>query len=380
MLNSFDFFGVFPVSDAIASADAAAHQFQAPGAIESVCPFGSGNVNDTFLVRLHNPQADHFILQRLNTRVFQHPAAVMANMRICTEAMATALQGETLPPGRRWEVPHVVLTTSGGDYYQDAQGSVWRAIAFIDGIAKDCIKTPTEAYEVGYGLGQFHHLIGNVPPDRLADTLPGFHITPLYLATYDQVAAHNAPPRSPESDYCHRFIAEHRAIAPILETAKARGELTLRPIHGDPKVNNLLLDPTTGQAITLVDLDTVKPGLIHYDLGDCLRSGCNPLGEETAAWETVEFDCDRAQIILQGYLDIAQDSLTPADFHYLYDAMRLIAFELGLRFFTDYLAGNRYFKALDSTHNLRRALVQFQLTASIEAQVHQISTLIQSIL
>lgn len=368
------------MSDAIAPARAAAHQFQAPGAIESVCPFGSGNVNDTFLVRVDYPQADRFILQRLNTQVFRHPGAVMGNMRLCTEAMAATLAQQPLPSGRRWEVPHVVPTQSGGDYYQDAQGSVWRAIAFIEGVAKDRIETPAEAYEVGYGLGQFHHLIRHVPSHRLADTLPGFHITPLYLAEYDQVAAYHILPRSPELDYCHRFIAEHRAIAPILETAKARGELTLRPIHGDPKVNNLLLDPSTGQAITLVDLDTVKPGLIHYDLGDCLRSGCNPLGEETRAWERVEFDCDRAQIILQGYLDIAQSSLTPADFRYLYDAMRLIAFELGVRFFTDHLAGNRYFKALDSTHNLRRALVQFQLAASIEAQVHPLSMLIQSLL
>ncbi|TVQ57144.1 MAG: aminoglycoside phosphotransferase family protein, partial [Spirulina sp. DLM2.Bin59] len=186
-------------------------------------------------------------------------------------------------------------------------------------------------------------------------------------------------PPSPELRYCQAFIGDRASTVAILETAKAQGKLTLRPIHGDPKVNNLLLDPHTGQAVAMVDLDTVKPGLIHYDVGDCLRSGCNPLGEETADWEKVVFDCDRAQIILQAYLDLARPYLTPQDGAYLYAGIRLIAFELGLRFCTDYLAGNLYFHVDDPEHNLRRALVQFQLCASIEAQAPRLEQLIQSL-
>ena len=129
-----------------------------------------------------------------------------------------------------------------------------------------------------------------------------------------------------------------------------------------------MLDTATGRAVGLVDLDTVKPGLVHYDIGDCLRSGGNPLGEETEDWEMVRFEPELGRAMLHGYLSRARDFLTETDYAYLYDAIRLIAFELGLRFFTDYLAGNVYFKARHPEHNLARALVQFKLTESIESQ------------
>ena len=136
-----------------------------------------------------------------------------------------------------------------------------------------------------------------------------------------------------------------------------------------------MLDTATRQAVALVDLDTVKPGLVHYDIGDALRSGCNPQGEETDAWETVRFEPDLCRAMLQGYLPVARDFLTETDYVYLYDAIRLIAFELGLRFFTDYLAGNVYFKARRPEHNLARALVQFKLTESIESQAAAIGAI-----
>ena len=172
------------------------------------------------------------------------------------------------------------------------------------------------------------------------------------------------------------FIQERRAWADVLEAARAQGRLALRPIHGDPKVNNVMLDNTSGQAVALVDLDTVKPGLVHYDIGDCLRSGCNPQGEETEHWEAVHFDPDLCRALLQGYLSEARGFLTAADYSHLYDAVRLIAFELALRFFTDYLEGDPYFRVRHASHNLVRALVQFRLTESIEAQAEAIRTVL----
>jgi hypothetical protein len=129
-----------------------------------------------------------------------------------------------------------------------------------------------------------------------------------------------------------------------------------------------MIDTTTGQAVSIVDLDTVKPGLVHYDIGDCLRSCCNLMGEETGQWERVHFDPDLCKAILQNYLSMARKFLTENDFDFIYDSIRLIAFELGLRFFADYLEGNIYFKVRRPEHNLARALVQFKLTESIESQ------------
>jgi Ser/Thr protein kinase RdoA (MazF antagonist) len=175
------------------------------------------------------------------------------------------------------------------------------------------------------------------------------------------------------------MVAARRAWAPVLEEARAQGRLRLRPIHGDPKVNNVMVDTATGLAVGLVDLDTVKPGLVHYDIGDCLRSGCNPLGEETGDWEAVRFEPDLGRAILNGYLSLARDFLVENDYTYLYDAIRLITFELGLRFFTDYLEGNVYFKARRPEHNLARALVQFKLTESLEAQAAAIGAIIRDL-
>jgi Ser/Thr protein kinase RdoA (MazF antagonist) len=172
-------------------------------------------------------------------------------------------------------------------------------------------------------------------------------------------------------------VEKRREFAHVLENAREAGRLPLRPVHGDPKVNNVMIEQSTGRAISLVDLDTVKPGLIHYDLGDCMRSGCNRLGEETEDWEAVGFDPEIGAAILDGYLSQARHFLAPADYEYLFDSIRLLAFELGVRFFTDHLAGNVYFKVRHPQHNLQRALVQFKLTESIEAYEAEICHLIQ---
>jgi Ser/Thr protein kinase RdoA (MazF antagonist) len=285
-----------------------------------------------------------------------------------------------LGPGRRFELPRVLLTPDGCDHVHDATGSFWRALSFIDRAETfDIIEDQDHAREVGYALGLFHHLLADLPPHRLADTLPGFHVTPGYLRHYDEVLAARTAPPSGEVDFCLKFIAERRALAPVLEDAKHRGKLKDRVIHGDPKVNNVMLDVDNGLTVALVDLDTVKPGLVHYDLGDCLRSGCNPLGEETAAWEAVRFEPDLARAILAGYLPWGQNFLTGSDYAYLYAAIRILAFELGLRFFTDYLAGNVYFKARHPEHNLARALVQFTLTGSIEAQAGVLQSILREL-
>jgi Ser/Thr protein kinase RdoA (MazF antagonist) len=355
-----------------------ARQFALPEGVTDVQPFGTGNINDTFIVNLEASAATRFILQRINTQVFREPKLVMQNMRISTEHVQNRLCQGAACEGRRWEVPRVLLTQDGADHWIDSNGSFWRAISFIeDSRSLDTVQDHAHAQEVGYALGTFHRLISDLPPDALADTLEGFHITPGYLKQYEEVLLKNEPTLSPEVKYCLSFVHRRRELAHVLETAKAQGKLPIRPIHGDPKVNNVMLDASTGQAVSMIDLDTVKPGLVHYDIGDCLRSGCNPLGEETEQWQTVQFEVDLAQAMLQGYFKEAGHFLTAYDYDYLYDAIRLIAFELGLRFFADHLAHNIYFKVKHPEHNLARALVQFKLTESIETQAAELHNLIQ---
>ena len=356
-----------------------ANQFKSQGNIIDLHEYGQGNINNTFLVTLDSEQEKHFILQRINTNVFRQPKLVMQNICTFSEHVRQRLKHDSIGENRRWQVPHVLLTQDGQNHWLDRDGSFWRAISFIDRAQSfDAIQNLNHAREIGYGLGTFHNLISDLSVTKLADTLVGFHITPSYLQHYDLVIANKHITQSPEVNYCLKFVSDRSSWANVLENAKAQGRLNLRPIHGDPKINNIMIDRTTGQAIAMVDLDTVKPGLVHYDIGDCLRSGCNPLGEETEQWETVNFEPELAQAILQGYLSVAKDFLTENDYEYLYDGIRLLAFELGLRFFTDYLEGNVYFKTKYLEHNLARALVQFKLTESIESQTRSICTIIKN--
>lgn len=368
---------------------AIAARFAPGGRILDLRPYGRGNINDTFLVTgggvslsaaSDSSEKWHFILQRLNLRVFRRPELIMANLATVAEHLQKRLENEPLPAGRRWVVPRVLRAKDGQDHFIDWHGSFWRALSFIDNARTlDILDNIHQAQEVGYALGLFHRLLCDLPPDRLAETLPGFHVTPLYLRHFDEVVAHCHPPFSPEAAWCLKFIEERRALASVLEDAKARGKLRLRPIHGDPKVNNVMLDTATGRAVGMIDLDTVQPGLVHYDLGDCLRSGANPLGEEPPDWQQVRFDPDLGRAILAGYLSQAVDFLSGHDWEFLFEAIRLIPFELGLRFFTDYLEGNVYFKTAHPEHNLRRALVQFRLTESIEAQEGAIRAILKDL-
>ncbi len=346
-----------------------AGHFKPQKRIISVREYGSGNINNTFLVTLDTEGEKHFVLQRINAHVFCRPELVMRNMRIAAEHMRSRIEFMPQRPGGRWVVPTVLLTEDGRDHWVGAEGSFWRAISFIEGAESfETIQGSDHASEVGYALGMFHTLLSDLPAVMLADTLEGFHIAPHYLRRYEKVIAKCRPAASPEVSYCLRFVENRKDLIDILEDAKAEGRLQLRPIHGDPKVNNILIDKETGRAVSIVDLDTVKPGLIHYDIGDCVRSGCNRLGEETGQWEAVSFDLDIFRDILNGYLPMARTFLTSYDFEYIYDAVRLIAFELGLRFFTDYLEGNVYFKVSRAEQNLARALVQFKLAESIECR------------
>ncbi|PZU96520.1 MAG: aminoglycoside phosphotransferase [Pseudanabaena sp.] len=330
--------------------------------------FGSGNINDTFWVSWEDTEIRSFILQRINHRVFSEPQLVMQNMRTYNDHVRDRLAKS--PLDRRWELPQILTTAQGLDYLQTEDGEFWRSLSFIaNSKSYDTITNPQQAREVGYALGTFHHLTSDLVPEKLVDTLQGFHITPIYLQQYQQVVAKGRNTQtSPEITYCHKIIEQHQKLAHLLEDAKSSGKLPLRVMHGDPKVNNILFDQETLLAVSIVDLDTVKSGLIHYDIGDCLRSGCNPAGEETRKWQDVRFDMDLCQEILSGYRAIANSFLTKTDEDYIYDAVRVITFELGLRFFTDFLAGNIYFHVKYPEHNLLRSLVQFRLLESLESQ------------
>ncbi len=355
---------------------AIAAKFRSPEQIIDIQPLGNGNINHTFLVSCAPPTLS-FVLQSVNRRVFPEPRLVMQNLRVYVDHIGDRLRSQPLE--RDWQVPQILTTEDGKDYLETAEGEFWRSLSLIaNAQTYDRLTNLTQAQEVGYALGMFHNLSSNLDADRLADTLEGFHVTPRYLQSYRQVLAHTQRDlQSHEVEFCNQIISDRQGLANILEDAKALGKLPMRTMHGDPKVNNILFDRSTELAVSVIDLDTVKAGLVHYDLGDLLRSGCNLAGEEAIAGQDVDFDLDFCRAILQGYLAVTRSFFTITDYEYIYDAIRVITFELGLRFFSDYLAGNIYFQVQDPDQNLRRSLVQFQLLQSIEAKEAAIKQIIK---
>jgi Ser/Thr protein kinase RdoA (MazF antagonist) len=240
------------------------------------------------------------------------------------------------------------------------------------------LASSAQAREIGRLLGCFHRLLSTLSPDNLHDPLPGFHVTPEYLQQYDQICTKNFRPVNEKEKLCTTLIEQSRHRVDILERNRER--LTTTIIHGDPKAANFLFARENDTAISLIDLDTVMPGVLLHDLGDCLRSCCNPAGEEIDNPDQIFFDSELFTALLQGYCSQAADLLNAKDQELLIDAVWLISFELGLRFFTDHLAGNPYFKVRNPQHNLHRALVQFYLAESVRTQRNRLDLLWQQIM
>jgi Ser/Thr protein kinase RdoA (MazF antagonist) len=327
--------------------------------IASLEPLGDGNVNDTWLVV--SVSGEKFVLQRLNPFVFPDPGLVQDNL--CT--VTRHLQDRLNQSDADFTVLKVIDNGDGAHSYIDHDGAYWRLLSYIDDTQTlNTVSTADQAREIGRTLGLFHQFTSSLPPSSLADPLPGFHNTPLYLELYDKLL----PTAKDCAADCRDFIDERRKDVSLLEDARKQGTVRQQVIHGDPKVANFLFSRDLRRVISLIDLDTVKPGLLLHDIGDCLRSCCNHSGEEVWEPDDVVFDQDLFAAMLAGYFENASGLLTVTDKHLIVDSVRLISFELGLRFYSDYLAGNRYFKVESPGQNLFRARVQFALVRSIESK------------
>ncbi|MEA3276873.1 MAG: aminoglycoside phosphotransferase family protein [Pseudomonadota bacterium] len=340
--------------------------FQVDGFVETVEPFGSGLINDTFLVAAG---AHRYVLQRINERVFPQPERIMGNIALLSRHLAGRERGAL-------RIPALVPSSDGAPFVRNGDGGFWRLMEFIpDAVVFGGIETSAQAMEVGRALGRFHRLVQDLDPTRLAVTLPGFHHTPGYLERFERVLS-SAALQADEIRDSTAFVLARRGLAGVLETARGEGRLPVRVIHGDPKLDNILFDRATGRAVSLIDLDTVQPGLIQHDVGDCLRSCCNRQGESPGEKAGISFDLTVCREILGTYADEVRSFFTAADIESLYDGIRVIPFELGLRFLTDHLKGDRYFRVTEPGQNLRKARVQFALVEDIERRGPQIRSII----
>jgi Ser/Thr protein kinase RdoA (MazF antagonist) len=343
-------------------------QFAIPGAFIKSERFGSGLINDTYLCEFDDGgERRKYILQRINTSVFTRPEQVMRNVEVVTTHMVKRLRSEQVADPYA-VTPALISTRSGRTFLHDDQDAYWRVFHFIEaGMVFDTVQNTRHAYEIGRGVGRFQALVSDLSPSALYDTLPGFHFTPDYLDTYDDAVNADVGGRvagiGPEA----AFVFQRRHLASTLTDLIASNELPFRVVHNDPKVNNIMIHKTSGEVLCMLDLDTVKPGLVHFDFGDCVRSAANPAGENARDLGSINIDMTLFEAIAEGYLHEAGVFLTKKELELLPQSVKVITFELGLRFLADYLRGDTYFKIQYPTHNLHRARVQFRLLESIEA-------------
>jgi Ser/Thr protein kinase RdoA (MazF antagonist) len=338
----------------------------------TVDSLGAGNINQTFLVR---STAASFVLQQINDLVFPDPRGVALNF----SQLASHYEKKKELFGSRLQLASPVVAQDGQSYVADTAGKIWRAqtyLPYADNNSAEKLQ-PADAVRIGETLALFHLFLADMDMADLCIPLPGFHDLPGYLANFDRLLTTPASVKVPLEHDCQMTIAHFRERATTIEKAKNIGELKVRPIHGDPKLDNFIFNEQK-HPVGLLDLDTVGPGHLQFDLGDCLRSCCNPKGE-IATEKGKLFDFDLCEAFLKGYFELARDLFTDVEMEFIFDGLLLIPFELGLRFYTDHLEGDTYFKVQRAGDNLLRARVQFKLAREIEEEEPGIRSLVRSL-
>jgi aminoglycoside phosphotransferase (APT) family kinase protein len=258
----------------------------------------------------------------------------------------------------------------------DEKGSYWRAYRFIERARTyDAVESAQQAFQAAKAFGQFQKLLAGLPAPRLHDTIPDFHHTPKRFVALEEAIASDVAGRAILAKPEIGFALAHQSIVSILLDAN----LPERVTHNDTKFNNVMLDDATGEGVCVVDLDTVMPGLALYDFGDMVRTTTSPAEEDELDLSRVTMQFPMFEALVRGYLASAGGFLTKAEKQYLAFSGKLITFEIGIRFLTDYLAGDTYFKVHREGHNLDRCRTQFKLVESIERQEERMQRLIESI-
>ena len=328
---------------------------------------GEGNINDTFLVR---SVTAGFVLQKINARVFPEPRRIIENFARITRHFLEKQREH----GLSFLMAEPVRTLGGALFHLDREGSFWRGQSYLAGAPAANLSGECQVMRAGKTLACFHSLAADLDVAQLAEPLPGFHNLPGYMQEFDQVLGRNTRELDEPGRFCLGTINRIRPQTTLLEDAKKAGILTVQPIHGDPKIDNFIF-AESGAPDGMLDFDTVGGGLIHYDLGDCLRSCCNRAGEKGSDPSAVSFDLKYCRSFLEGYFS-GGSFLGEAQRNLIFEAVHLIAFELGVRFFTDHLRGNTYFRVASDGENLARAVRQFRLVEDIAAKERDIRRII----
>lgn len=341
-------------------------------------PFGSGHVNDTFQLTFDQGGIRlHYILQRINEKVFKDPEKVMENVDRVTSHILQKIRAAKEETVKR--TIRLLRTPDNKVLVQDKKyGYYWRAYIFVEQArAYEVLETPEQAFCIANAFGEFQQQLSDLPGDRLHETIPNFHNTPYRIEQLINAANTDKMGRLSEVQYEVDFVLSRSEEANKLIKLNDEGSIPERITHNDTKSNNILIDDLSGRGVCVIDLDTVMPGLALYDFGDMVRSGTNPAEEDEVNLNKVEMRFDMYEALYKGYMKSASMMLTEAEKEMLPFAGKLITLEIGTRFLTDYLEGDTYFKIKRPRHNLDRCRNQFKMVKSIERHMNEMKALLK---
>ena len=338
------------------------------GEITDVSRYGMGHINETYRVEVRLPDGSEtaYILQKVNTGIFKDPAGLMENIVHVTEYLRDHLR-RTGGDAERGAM-RVINTRDGRSWYQGKDDSCWRVYVFVPHtICLQRVERDSDFYESAVAFGNFQNQLAGFPADTLHESIPNFHNTPVRYETFEKAVAADAAGRAASVQDEIAFIRARKGDCSYLAALLREGKLPLRVTHNDTKLNNVLLDSVTRKGVCVIDLDTVMPGLAAWDFGDAIRYGANDCPEDEPDVTKVRFNMSKYETYLGGYLDAAGAALTPLEKEILPWGARIITLETGIRFLTDYLEGDHYFRISRPSQNLDRAHKQFKLVQDMEA-------------
>jgi len=348
-------------------------RFVIEGEVRSIAPFGSGHINDTFLVTTAPGSPCHYVLQRINHKVFRDVEGLTGNILRVTRHMRETLGSSPSIPGY-FQMIDLVPTTCGQYLFSDGSGLFWRLYNHVGGShTYDRIMNPAIAFEAGKAYAMFQHLTADLDPSSLVEILPGFHDIDRRLSAFREITRNDPAGRVPAAEKEVEFTEARASGMNRIRELLSAGHIPLRVTHNDTKINNVLFNNEM-KAIAVVDLDTVMPGTVLYDFGDAIRTGAATAGEDDP--DRIGIDLGLFAAYASGYLGTAGEFLTTEEKKHLAFSAKFMTFIIGLRFLTDHLDGDRYFKVRFPGHNLQRARAQFRLLESMEKHFTEMEALI----
>lgn len=352
--------------------------FTAEGTYSEGSLLGSGHIHDTFYIKTSEAEKDNFVLQRINNKVFRNVPELQDNIERVTRHICAKLKNIPGADTKR-ESLNLIPSQDGRSWYEDNYGNFWRLFIYITNHRSyDIVDSPEKAFEGGKAIGRFQALLSDLPGKPLYETIPNFHNIIWRLGNLENAIKADKVLRVRESEVEIDFVRKRAEIMKTILKLGTEGRIPLRITHNDTKFNNILLD-NNNKALCIIDLDTVMPGYVHYDFGDAIRTAANEAAEDETDLQKVRMNQSLYRAYAEGYLSEAGETLNETEKEFLAFAPQLITYTMAVRFLTDFLEGDVYYKIHNEQHNLQRTKAQLKLIESMEEQYSDMQEIIRKL-